>query len=211
MVETGCESEFQVTDTSTTSTPSPTTTGGPARQWFVLKVASNREDQVREALERKIKLENLGDIIGRVLVPRERVKRVKSGQQKVAEHKLYPGYVFVEMDLNSDGTIQEKAWYLFKETQGVGEFIGQKNKPSPMTGPEIEKILAEAEKPESGPAVKVEFQKGDPVKIREGPFESFEGNVDEIFPDKGVVRVIVTIFGRATPLELEYWQLEKVQ
>lgn len=181
------------------------------KQWFVLKVASNREDQVRETLERKVKMENLGDIIGRILVPRERIKRVKSGQHKVAEHKLYPGYVFIEMEIETDGSIPERAWYLFKETQGVGDFIGQKNKPTPMAGKEIEKILAEAEKPESGPAVKVEFQKGDPVKIREGPFENFEGVVDEIFPDKGLVRVIVTIFGRATPLELEYWQLEKAQ
>ena len=181
------------------------------KQWFVLKVASNREDSVREALERKIKIENLGDLIGRVLVPKERVKHVKGGQQKLADRKLYPGYVFIEMDLASDGTIQEPAYYLFKETQGVGDFIGHKNKPTPMADKEIEKILAEAEKPEAGPAVKVDFLKGDAVKIKEGPFESFEGNVDEIFPDKGVVRVIVTIFGRATPLELEYWQLEKVQ
>lgn len=181
------------------------------KQWFVLRVASNREDSVRETLDRKIKIENLGDLIGRVLVPRERVKRVKSGQQKVAEHKLYPGYVFIEMDLNSDGTIPERAYYLFKETQGVGDFIGQKNKPEPMSAKEVEKILAEAEKPETGSTVKVDFQKNDAVKIKEGPFENFEGTVDEIFPDKGVVRVIVTIFGRATPLELEYWQLEKVQ
>lgn len=183
-----------------------------AKQWFVLRVASNREDQVRDALERKVKIENLGDIIGRILVPTERIKRVKQGQQKTAERKLYPGYVFVEMDLNSDGTVQERAYYLFKDTQGVGDFIGQRNKPSPMDPKDVEKMLAVAEKQESGAAaVKVEFKKGDPIKVKEGPFENFEGTVDEIFPDKGVVRVIVTIFGRATPLELEYWQLEKVE
>ncbi|MGC8552681.1 MAG: transcription termination/antitermination protein NusG [Phycisphaerae bacterium] len=194
-----------------TNTATEQSVTNPAMQWFVLRVASNREDQVRDALERKVKIENLGEIIGRVLVPRERVKRVKAGQQKVSEHKLYPGYVFVEMILNKDGTIKEKAHYLFHETQGVGDFIGQKNKPEPISEKEKEKILAEAEKPDAGPAVKVEFAKGDAVKIKEGPFENFEGSVDEIFPDKGVVRVIVTIFGRATPLELEYWQLEKVQ
>lgn len=180
-----------------------------AKQWFVLRVASNREDSVREALERKVKIENLGDLIGRILVPTERIKRVKAGQQKVAERKLYPGYVFVEMELNNDGTIPERAYYLFKDTQGVGDFIGQRNKPSPMDQKDVDKMVAEAEKTEAGAAVKVEFNKGDPVKIKEGPFENFEGTVDEIFPDKGVVRVIVTIFGRATPLELEYWQLEK--
>ncbi len=194
-----------------TDQPAQVPTTESTKQWFVLRVASNREDQVREALERKVKMENLGDLIGRILVPRERIKRVKSGQQKVAEHKLYPGYVFVEMQLKSDGEMEERAWDLFKETRDVGDFIGQKNRPEPIKPKEVEKIIAEAEKPEAGPTVKVDFQKGDRVKIWEGPFENFEGNVDEIFPDKGVVRVIVTIFGRATPLEVEYWQLEKMQ
>lgn len=183
-----------------------------AKQWFVLRVASNREDQVRDALERKVKIENIGDIVGRILVPTERVKRVKGGQQKMAEHKLYPGYVFVEMDLNGDGTIQERAYYVFKDTQGVGDFIGNRNKPLPMAPADVDKMLEAAEKSDTGAAtgVKVEFNKNDAVKIKEGPFENFDGVVEEIFPDKGVVRVIVTIFGRATPLELEYWQLEKV-
>jgi len=183
------------------------------KNWYVLRVASNREDQVRDALERKVKIENLADLIGRIIVPTERIKRVKQGQQKVAERKLYPGYVFVEMELNNDGTIPERAYYLFKDTQGVGDFIGQRNKPSPMGIDEVSKMLQDVEKSESqgGPGqVKVEFKKGDPIKIKEGPFENFEGTVDEIFADKGMVRVIVTIFGRATPLELEYWQLEKV-
>ena len=183
------------------------------KNWYVLRVASNREDQVREALERKVKIENLADLVGRIVVPTERIKRVKQGQQKVAERKLYPGYVFVEMELNHDGTIPERAYYLFKDTQGVGDFIGQRNKPSPMGAAEVTKMLQDMEKAETQAGsgqVKVEFKKGDPIKIKEGPFENFEGTVDEIFPDKGMVRVIVTIFGRATPLELEYWQLEKV-
>ena len=181
------------------------------KNWFVLRVASNREDSVRDALERKVKIENLADLVGRILVPTERRKHVKNGQQKTTERKLYPGYVFVEMELNSDGTIPERAYYLFKDTQGVGDFIGQRNKPTPMSLKDVEKMLVEAEKPEVGAQVKVEFSKSDAVKIKEGPFENFEGTVDEIFPDKGVVRVIVTIFGRATPLELEYWQLEKME
>jgi transcription termination/antitermination protein NusG len=184
------------------------------KNWYVLRVASNREDQVRDALERKVKIENLADLIGRIIVPTERIKRVKQGQQKVAERKLYPGYVFVEMELNNDGTIPERAYYLFKDTQGVGDFIsGQRNKPTPMSVAEVTKMLQDVEKAETQAGagqVKVEFKKGDPIKIKEGPFENFEGTVDEIFPDKGMVRVIVTIFGRATPLELEYWQLEKV-
>ena len=183
------------------------------KNWYVLRVASNREDQVRDALERKVKIENLGDLIGRIIVPKERIKRIRDGQQKIAETKRYPGYVFVEMELNNDGTIPERSYYLFKDTQGVGDFIGQRNKPSAMGVDEVAKMLQDQEKAESqggsGTQVKVEFKKGDSIKIKEGPFENFEGSVDEIFPDKGQVRVIVTIFGRATPLELEYWQLEK--
>lgn len=183
-----------------------------AKNWYVLRVASNREDAVRDALDRKVKIENLDDIIGRILVPTERIKRVKQGQQKVAEKKLYPGYVFVEMELDRDGKIPERAYYMFKDVQGVGDFIGQAHKPSAMNPSEVEKMLLDAEKAEAGTnAVKVDFAKGEPVKIKEGPFENFDGTVDEIFPDKGVVRVIVTIFGRATPLELEYYQLEKVE
>src|SRR6201994_653757 len=87
------------------------------KNWYVLRVASNREDQVRDALERKVKIEGLADLIGRILVPTERIKRVKQGQQKVAERKLYPGYVFVEMEVNNDGTIPERSYYLFKDTQ----------------------------------------------------------------------------------------------
>jgi len=184
-----------------------------AKNWFVLKVASNREDQVRDALERKVKIENLADLIGRILVPTERIKRVKGGLQKVAERKLYPGYVFVEMETNSDGTIPERAYYLFKDTQGVGDFISsERNKPSAMQKAEVEKLLLDAEKSEAGAAqAKVEFKKGDPVKIKEGAFENFDGVVDEVFPDKGQVRVIVTIFGRATPLDVEAWQIERVE
>ena len=143
---------------------------------------------MRDALERKIKIENLTDLVGRILVPTERIKRVKQGQQKVAERKLYPGYVFVEMELNNDGSIPERAYYLFKDTQGVGDFIGQRNKPNPMAPPTKSTKCSQARKSRkpAEPPVKVEFKKGDPVKIKEGPFENFEGTVDEIFPDKGV-------------------------
>lgn len=185
----------------------------PGMKWYVLRVASNKEEQVRDTLERKVKIEGLEHRIGRILVPTLKEKKMRAGVLRVVERKLYPGYVFVEMELNSDGTIPERTYYLFKDTQGVGDFIGQRNKPSPMGVDEVSKMLQDVEKAESQSGsgqVKVEFKKGDPIKIKEGPFENFEGTVDEIFPDKGVVRVIVTIFGRATPLELEYWQLEKV-
>jgi len=181
-----------------------------AKQWYVLRVASNKEDEVRRALERKVKIEGLEDRIGRILVPTERRPSPRGrGEKKFVERKMYPGYVFIEMELESDGTIGDKAWFLIKETTGVGDFIGAAGKPSPMQQGDVDKMLMQVEKAEEGGPVSVEFQKGDSVKIKEGAFENFEGAVDEVLLDRGLIRVIVTIFGRATPVELEYWQVEK--
>ena len=184
-----------------------------AKQWYVLRVASNKEEQVRQALERKVKIEGLEDKIGRVLVPMDRRVRPptkgKSGEKKFVERKLYPGYVFIEMELEDNGAIAEGAWFLIKETTGVGDFIGSSNKPAPMSDADAAKMLMQAEKPAEGATMAVEFAKGETVKIKEGAFENFEGVVDEVLADKGLIRVIVTIFGRATPVELEYWQVEK--
>jgi transcriptional antiterminator NusG len=186
----------------------PKASESDGKKWLVLRVASNKEDVVCETLRKKVAIEGLEDWVGRILVPSERVKRIKGGHQRVQQRKLYPGYVFVEMALEPDGSIPEKPWFIIKETVGVGDFIGALGKPTPMRDHDVDKMLAQAEKPEDMPSLNIDFKKGHQVKIREGPFENFEGEVDEILPDKGVVRVIVTIFGRATPLELEYWQLE---
>jgi transcription termination/antitermination protein NusG len=183
----------------------------PGMGWYVLRVASNKEDQVRDALERKVKIEQLEERVGRVLVPTQREKRVRGGTSRVYHRKLYPGYVFVEMATDSDGRIPENVWFVIKETTGVGDFIGSGGKPSPMPLPDVEKMLAATIKPEEGPALaNLAFKKGDKVKVTEGPFENFEGSVDEINTQKGTVRVIVAIFGRPTPIEIEYWQLEQL-
>jgi len=179
-------------------------------QWFVLRVASNKEEQVREALQRKVKIEGLEHRISQILVPTERRPNPRGkGEKKFVERKMYPGYVFVEMEPEEDGMIGEREWFLIKETTGVGDFIGQPRKPTPMKQADIDKMLMQVTKAEEGAPVSVEFAKGDLVKIKEGAFENFEGTVDEVLPDKGLVRVIVTIFGRATPVELEYWQIER--
>lgn len=179
--------------------------------WYVLRVASNRESQVREALERKVKIERLEERIGRILVPTQKEKRLRGGTARVYQRKLYPGYVFVEMATESDGSIPEDVWFMIKETSGVGDFIGSGGKPSPMPMHDVEKMLAATLMPEETPALaNLNFNKGDRVKVREGPFENFEGVVDEINTQKGTVRVIVTIFGRATPIEIEYWQVEQL-
>lgn len=183
----------------------------PGMNWFVLRVASNKEDSVRETLLRKIKIEGFDHLVNRILVPTEKEKTIKGGKQKILEKKLYPGYVFVEMKLEDDGRIPQDVFFLIKETTGVGDFIGTAGRPSPMSMPEIEKMLMASKPAEEQPQVKMEFQKGDHIRIKEGPFQSMEGSVDELLPDQGKVRVIVTIFGRATPLELEYWLIERVE
>jgi transcriptional antiterminator NusG len=178
-------------------------------QWYVLRVASNKEEQVRETLARKMQVEGI-QTVGRIVVPTEQVKRIRGGKQRVFKRKLYPGYVFMEMEPKEDGRVPDNAWYIIKETLGVGDFIGTEGVPTPMRDTDVAKMLKEIEKPEETPNIKVEFAKGDVVKIREGAFENFEGTVDTIDAERGLVRVIVTIFGRSTPLDIEYWQIEKV-
>ena len=178
-------------------------------QFFVLRVASNKEDRVREALARKVKIEGLEPQVGRILVPSERVRTRKEGKVRDSERKLYPGYVFIELELDANGMIPEKVWFMIKETEGVGDFIGSNGKPTAMSPKDQSKMLEEAERPPETQAAGG-FKKGDRVKVTNGAFMNFEGDVDEVIADKGMVRINTTIFGRQTPLELEYWQIEKI-
>jgi len=178
--------------------------------FFVLRVASNKEDQVREKLARKVKIEALEEFVGRILVPTERVRSMKGGVKRESDRKLYPGYVFIELNLDKDGRIPDKVWFMIKETEGVGDFIGSNGKPTAMSPKDQAKMLEEAERPDESASLKTEYKKGDKIKVNNGAFQNFEGEVDEIIPDKGMVRIITTIFGRPTPLELEYWQIEKI-
>jgi len=179
-------------------------------QFFTLRVASNKEDQVREKLARKVKIEALEETVGRILVPTERVRTQKGGVRRESDRKLYPGYVFIELELDKDGRIPDKVWFTIKETEGVGDFIGSNGKPSPMTAKDEAKIVEAAERPDDTASLKTEYKKGDKIKVTDGAFINFEGEVDEVIADKGMVRIITTIFGRPTPLELEYWQIEKI-
>jgi transcriptional antiterminator NusG len=183
----------------------------PGMNWFVLRVASNKEDSVKETLLRKVAIEGLKDRVNRILVPTEKQKTVKGGKSKIVEKKLYPGYVFVEMRLEPDGRIPQDVFFLIKETTGVGDFIGTAGRPSPMSISEIEKMIFHSRPAEQTPQVKVEFAKGDRVKIIDGPFESMDGKVDEVMPDHGKVRVIATVFGRDTPIDMELWQIQKAE
>ena len=183
----------------------------PGMNWFVLRVASNKEDSVRETLLRKIKIEGFEHLVNRILVPTEKKKTMKAGKTRITQTKLYPGYVFVEMKLEPDGRIPQDVFFLIKETTGVGDFIGTAGRPAPMQMQEVEKMIAASKKPEDQPEIRMEFQPGDHVRIKEGPFENMDGTVDQLLPEQGKVRVIVTIFGRATPVEMEYWLIEKAE
>jgi transcriptional antiterminator NusG len=169
----------------------------PEKKWYVLKVTSNREKSIRDNLIRRIKREGFEQYFGEIKIPTEKVAETKNGKKKVTEKKLYPGYLFIEMELN------EETWFLIRETSGVGDFTGSEGKPIPMQAHEIEKTTEPVR-------VKIALNPGDTVKIKEGAFESFEGTVDAIDEGSGKIKVLIEIFGRSTECELEYWQVETV-
>ena len=177
----------------------------PDMHWYILKVQSNREDSIREGLIRRIKLQGLDHLFGEVIVPKEQVTEFKSGKKRVVSRKLYPGYILVHMVLN------DESWYLVRETSGIGDFTGSAGRPSPMLEADVNKLLNKAEeKTDDAPRLKISFRKGDRVKINEGTFENFEGEVEQIDEANGRVTVILSIFGRSTPVDIEYWQIETV-
>ena len=174
-------------------------------QWYVLKVQSNRERSIRESLLRRIKREGLEEFFGDVVIPTEKIVDTKGGRKRVTERKLYPGYIMVNMILD------DETWYLVRDTTGVGDFTGAAGKPIPMQEAEISRMLGGGEEEDvAAPRIKIEFSAGDVVKIKEGTFESFEGSIEEIDESSGKISVLIEIFGRSTPVELEYWQVERV-
>jgi len=173
--------------------------------WYILKVQSNRERSIAEALERKMRIEGLDRYFDQVIVPTEKVTEFKGGKKKVVERKLYPGYIVVHMHINDD------TWFAVRETSGVGDFTGAGGKPTPMLPHEVARIIhTEEEEAAEAPKLDIRFSTGDKVKVKEGNFENFEGEVNTIDEASGRVTVMINIFGRSTPVELEYWQIEAV-
>jgi transcriptional antiterminator NusG len=173
--------------------------------WYILKVQSNRERSIAEALERKMKIEGLDRFFDQAIVPTEKVTEFKGGKKKVVERKLYPGYIVVHMHINDD------TWFAVRETSGVGDFTGAGGKPTPMLQHEVNRIVqTEEEETKESPKLDIRFASGDKVKVKEGNFENFEGEVGTIDEASGRVTVMINIFGRSTPVELEYWQIEAV-
>lgn len=185
--------------------PAPAAESRPIgeKNWYILKVQSNREDSIRDALQRRIAVAGLQDFFDEIIVPIETVAEFKNGKKRVVKRKLYPGYIVVHMELNED------TWFLVRETPGIGDFTGSGGKPTPMQPQDVNKIVAKAEAPsDETVAIAIPFDRGDRVKIKEGTFENFEGDVDAIDRANGRVTVMINIFGRSTPVELEYWQIE---
>jgi transcription termination/antitermination protein NusG len=222
---TPSESESPVADMQPTEVPSPVAerpvvVEKPATQlpvaetskeepksdkmdWYILKVQSNREESIREGLLRRVAIAGLERYFGDVIVPTEKVTEFKGGKKKVIKRKLYPGYLVVNMEINDD------SWFMVRETPGIGDFTGAAGRPSPMLPHEVSRIVAkQEEKSEKAPKLKIAFREGDRVKINEGTFENFEGEVDSLDETNGRVTVMINIFGRSTPVELEYWQIE---
>ena len=191
-------------NSSTTTTATDSGSSGP--QWYILKVAFNREDSIREALEKRIKLSNLKECFGEILVPTEDVVEfTRAGKRRVVKRKLYPGYLMIQMIINDD------TWFLVRETPGIGDFTGTYGKPTPMTDADVERIVKLAHPDvdqEQAPKTSIPFRSGDRVRVKEGNFQSLEGDVDRIDEANGRVTVIINIFGRSTPVELDHWQIE---
>lgn len=177
-------------------------------QWYVLKVQSNREKSIKDSLDRRIKREGMQEYFGAIVIPTEKVVETKGGKRKIREQKLFPGYMMIQVRLT------DETWFLVRDTSGVGDFTGSAGRPIPMQEHEIQRMLGapeeagEEEKPHR-PVVKFSIGVGDVVKVKEGPFESFEGNIDSLDEASGKVKVIIEIFGRPTEVELEHWQVEK--
>lgn len=176
--------------------------------WYILKVQSNRERTSSEALKRKVAIEGIDHLFGDIIVPTEKVTEFKNGKKKTVERKIWPGYIAVRMHVNDD------TWFAIRETAGIGDFTGASGKPIPMSPDDVQKILPKEEAEEGSdediPKLNIKFAEGDKVKVTDGNFENFEGDVDSIDHQSGKVSVMISIFGRSTPVELEYWQIEKL-
>ena len=199
------EAEVVAETASVTQTEDEADSGEDSLAWFVLKVTTNREKSIRNSLLRRIAREGLEAFFGEVIIPTEKVVETKAGKKRVSEQKLFPGYLMVQMILN------DETWYLVRDTSGIGDFTGSGGKPVAMSDQEVDRMLGKEDEKTVEPArIKIDFSPGDVVKIKDGPFESFEGEIDEVDQASGKISVLIEIFGRHTPAELEYWQVEKV-
>lgn len=176
-----------------------------SKKWYVVQAYSGFEKNVQRILEERIAREEMGDYFGQILVPVEKVVDIRNGRKTISERKSYPGYVLVEMEMTDD------SWHLVKSTPRVSGFIGGRaNRPAPISQREAEIILQQVQTGIEKPKPKVEFEVGQQVRVNEGPFADFNGVVEEVNYERNKLRVSVQIFGRETPVELEFSQVEKI-
>jgi len=179
-------------------------------QWFAVHVLAGQEQKVHDNIVKRIKTEEMTDLIFEVLIPTERVSEVKRGKRTETVRKLLPGYLIINMHLlDEQGGLVDRTWYFIRETPGVIGFAGTKDRPIPMKDQEVQTMLAQMAEREDMVKPKVSFEVGETVKVADGPFQNQSGVVEEIDPERGKLRVSVSIFGRSTPVELEYWQVER--
>ncbi len=174
-------------------------------RWYVVNVYSGSEKKVAESLKEQAVIKNMQDRILQVLVPTEDVVEIKKGKKVTAERKFFPGYILVKMEMSDD------VWHVVKNTPRVSGFLGSRNKPYPVSDQEVEKILKQMEEGVERPALVASFEIGENVRVTDGPFASFVGVVEEVDADKSRLKVSVSIFGRYTPVELEFSQVEKIK
>ena len=174
-----------------------------AKNWYIVHTHTGFEDKVKDALLERIRMAGQEELFGEILVPSEQVVEMVKGTRKTSERKFFPGYILINMELN------DATWHTVQDTTRVTGFVGDSRNPQPLPERDALKIIGRIEEGASKPKPKVVFEEGDPVRVIEGPFANFQGVVDEVFPDKGRVKVMVSIFGRSTPVELEYIQVSK--
>ncbi|MBI3316857.1 MAG: transcription termination/antitermination factor NusG [Candidatus Omnitrophica bacterium] len=173
-------------------------------KWYVLHTQTGIESKVKAGLESRAELAGMKQLIRQILIPTEKVSEVKEGKKRISERKFFPGYILVQMELTDD------SWYLVKNTPGISGFVGSGKNPIPLSDDEVGQIVRQQEEKTSKPKPKVEFSSGESVRVKEGAFVNFNGTIEEVNPNRGKLKVMVTIFGRQTPVELEYWQVEKI-
>ena len=192
------------TETAENAIPAVPAPANPNFKWYIIHSYSGFERKVKESIESRVQAFGLQDKIGRVVIPTEPVTEVRNGKKYTIERAFLPGYVLVEMDLNGD------VWHIIKSTPRVTGFLGTGQHPSPLSQDEVNQIVYRIDTGKDKPKLKVKFQKNEQVRITEGPFATFTGVIDDVNEDKSEVTVMVTIFGRSTPVKLEFGQVDKV-
>jgi len=186
--------------------PKPEVDDESPMDWYILKVAFNREDSIAEALRKKVRMEDMGEYFGDIVVPSEDVATfTRDGKRRVSKRKLLPGYIMVYMSINDD------TWFLVREVGGISDFTGSAGKPQPMEPEDVERFInrpAVDDEDETPIKTAIPFKVGDRVRVKEGNFENQEGEVDVVDEANGRVTVIINIFGRSVPMELDHWQVE---